>query len=276
VFDSERPTRARAAGTAETEVPQRPLRVATYNIHKFVGNDGRRDPHRTLSVLREVDADILCIQEFDARKVRGCWFSVADLESELGATALVHPTRSGRRGYHGNLILTRFAARAVERHDIGRGADEFERRGMMVADFDIDGLPIRVANTHLALWPAARKRQAELLTRHLCAPSDGMLVLAGDLNEWLPMGCSHTHFHDAWGAHPNPPTFPAQRPVIGFDRIWVAPRRCLVRLEVHQSPLARMASDHLPVKATLDFAAAAAVRPHPVEAWGAAPALVPA
>lgn len=257
MFDAEQPAR-RVGGTGETEVLKRPLRLATYNIHKFVGNDGRRDPGRILSVLREIDADVLCIQEFDARKVEGCSFSVSDLESELGATAHIHPTRSGRRGYHGNLILTKLTAKAVERHDIGRGADEFEKRGMMVADFEIDGLPIRVANTHLALWPAARKRQAERLTSQLCAPKDGMLVLAGDLNEWLPVGCSHSLFMGAWGAHPNPPTFPATRPVIGFDRIWVAPRKCLTRLEVHQSPLARMASDHLPVKATLDFAVAPA------------------
>lgn len=271
------PAPAGAGGTGETEVLQRPLRLATYNIHKFVGNDGRRDPGRILSVLRELDSDILCIQEFDARKVHGCWFSVSDLESELGATAHIHPTRSGRRGYHGNVILTRFSAKAVELHDIGRGADEFEQRGMMVADFDIDGMSVRVANTHLALWPFARKRQAERLTRHLCAPEDGMLVLAGDLNEWLPKGCSHTHFHDAWGAHPNPPTFPATRPVIGFDRVWVAPRKCLTRLEVHNTPLARMASDHLPVKATLDFVVAAApARAANDAGWTAQPLAVPA
>ena len=94
-----------------------------------------------------------------------------------------------------------------------------------------------------------------------------MMVLAGDLNEWLPVGCSHTLFHDSWGAHPNPPTFPATRPVLGFDRVWVAPRRCLVRLEVHQTPLARMASDHLPLKATLDFAAATVPAPVVQPVW---------
>ncbi len=249
---------SRVGGEVPLVLARRPLRLATYNIHKFVGNDGRRDPERILNVLRELDADILCIQEYDARKTAGLLLSLKDLESEIGCTAHVHPTREVRHGYHGNLILTRINAHTVERHDIGRGAAEFEKRGMMVADFDVDGLPLRVCNTHLALWPAARKRQAVRINQ-LAAPDAGMMVLAGDLNEWLPIGGSRPLFMGRWGAHPSPPTFPATRPVIGFDQVWVTPRRCLVRLEVHMSPLARMASDHLPVKATLDFAAGAAV-----------------
>ena len=64
-------------------------------------------------------------------------------------------------------------------------------------------------------------------------------------------------FLGAWGAHPAPATFPAARPVVAFDQVWVAPRRCLARLEVHRSPLARVASDHLPLKADLEVGAAA-------------------
>ena len=38
--------------------------LATYNIHKFVGRDSRRDPERTFQVLRELDADVIGIQNF--------------------------------------------------------------------------------------------------------------------------------------------------------------------------------------------------------------------
>jgi endonuclease/exonuclease/phosphatase family metal-dependent hydrolase len=257
-----------ATGNGES-VAVRPLRLATYNIHKFVGNDGRRDPQRIVQVLHELDADILCIQEFDARRTRGTLLSLNDIENELGVTALVHPTREGRRGYHGNLILTKFPAHAVERHDIGRGADEFEKRGLMVADLQVQGTHIRIANTHLALWPPARLRQATRLTGQLTAPDDGILVLAGDLNEWLPIGGCRPLFLGAWGAHPAPATFPATRPVVAFDQVWVAPRRCLARLEVHRSPLARVASDHLPLKADLEVAAAvgANARPTMQDPW---------
>ena len=43
------------------------LRFASYNIHKAVGLDGRRDPERILTVLKEVDADVIALQEADRR-----------------------------------------------------------------------------------------------------------------------------------------------------------------------------------------------------------------
>ena len=47
------------------------LKFASYNIHKAVGTDRRRDPDRILAVLREIDADIIALQEVDLRKDRG-------------------------------------------------------------------------------------------------------------------------------------------------------------------------------------------------------------
>ena len=45
--------------------PVRPrLRVATYNVHACVGTDGRHDPDRVASVITELDADIVALQEF--------------------------------------------------------------------------------------------------------------------------------------------------------------------------------------------------------------------
>ncbi len=231
--------------------------VATYNIHKFVGRDGRRDPERIFAVLRELDADVIGVQEFDSRKPRrGEAVSVADMERETGYEAHVHPTRHNRGGYHGNLILTRHDARDVRRHDIG--ASELEPRGMMVADFDVEGRTLRVAVTHLALWPPARVRQAAHLVRQLSAPGNGPMVLMGDFNEWLPIGGAREVFAQEYGAHPTPATFPSIRPVLGFDQMWAAPRGSLMNLNVHRSNLANRASDHLPVKANVDLFADAA------------------
>lgn len=46
-------------------------------------------------------------------------------------------------------------------------------------------------------------------------------------------------------------TFPARRPVFAFDRILVEPGSALQSFQVHDSALARVASDHLPVKAVV-------------------------
>lgn len=225
------------------------LRLATYNIHKFIGLDGRRDPARTFSVINELGADVVAVQEFDSRKHRGsAAVTVADLESETGMTALVHATRESKRGgYRGNVILTRFPAGDVQRHSIG----EVEPRGVMVADLDVGGITVRVAVTHLALWPAARLRQAARLASELSPPRNGMLVLAGDLNEWRRGGKIREVLAKCYGAHPSPPTFPAAMPIVGLDQVWVTPRSSLTALEVHASDLAREASDHLPVKVVL-------------------------
>ena len=39
------------------------IRVATYNIHCGIGRDGRFSERRVLDVLRELDADVVAMQE---------------------------------------------------------------------------------------------------------------------------------------------------------------------------------------------------------------------
>jgi endonuclease/exonuclease/phosphatase family metal-dependent hydrolase len=39
------------------------LRIATYNVHKCKGLDRKTNPSRIVEVLRELDADIIALQE---------------------------------------------------------------------------------------------------------------------------------------------------------------------------------------------------------------------
>jgi endonuclease/exonuclease/phosphatase family metal-dependent hydrolase len=73
----------------------------------------------------------------------------------------------------------------------------------------------------------------------------------GDLNEWFPPGrpARWLHRHFGWG--PAPPTFPSTFPLFALDRILVRPPAALVELRVLRSPQARIASDHLPLRATI-------------------------
>jgi endonuclease/exonuclease/phosphatase family metal-dependent hydrolase len=45
----------------------RTVTVASYNMRKAIGLDRRRDPHRVLDVLHEIDADVVALQEADKR-----------------------------------------------------------------------------------------------------------------------------------------------------------------------------------------------------------------
>jgi endonuclease/exonuclease/phosphatase family metal-dependent hydrolase len=56
-----------------------------------------------------------------------------------------------------------------------------------------------------------------------------------------------------FGHTPAPATFPSLRPVVALDRIFVEPRNVLRGMAVHASASARVASDHLPITATLDL-----------------------
>ena len=46
---------------------ERRIRVVSYNIHRCVGMDGRQDPGRVAEVIRELDADIVGLQEVDSK-----------------------------------------------------------------------------------------------------------------------------------------------------------------------------------------------------------------
>src|SRR6476660_6044157 len=43
------------------------ITVASYNMRKAIGLDRKRNPHRVLDVLHEIDADIVALQEADKR-----------------------------------------------------------------------------------------------------------------------------------------------------------------------------------------------------------------
>src|SRR5262249_9038030 len=165
------------------------VRVATYNIHTCIGVDRRYDPGRIASVLREIDADIACLQEVDAR--RGSdrhhdqWAYLGEVTGRCGITGVGIRERLGR---FGNAILTRFpilTARAINLSVSG-----YEPRGAIDADLLIGDRVLRVIATHFGLHAVERRLQANRLMAVLVEPlaanrqlADAVLLM-GDLNEW--------------------------------------------------------------------------------------------
>jgi endonuclease/exonuclease/phosphatase family metal-dependent hydrolase len=221
------------------------LGIATYNIHSCVGSDGRYDPDRTLDVLREIDADVIALQEVDSREHKGLEL-LACLAHESGFEAIPGPTLLRQTGRFGNAILTRLKIRETRRLDLtytGR-----EPRGAIDVELECGDIRLQVIATHLGLKPAERRTQVKQLldrfeTKHC--------VLMGDLNEWFLWGRPLRWLQAIFGKMPAPLTFPARYPILALDRIWVRPLHSLVSLQVHATPLARVASDHLPLKAVI-------------------------
>jgi endonuclease/exonuclease/phosphatase family metal-dependent hydrolase len=219
------------------------MRIATWNMHRGVGLDGRFDPQRIARVIAELDADVVALQEFHSR---GCFDMRAHLEAAGAAHAIVMPTFCKRGNEFGNAVLTRWPVRAVTCHalDVGRR----EPRNAIDVVIDQGEVTVRVVATHLGLRATERRIQVGNLLSLLGDTSALPTVLLGDFNAWQPR--SLRDIDKCLGASPAPPTFPSPFPLVAFDRIW-AP--AMADLHVHSSRTSRIASDHLPVVATLEF-----------------------
>ena len=230
----------------------RDLSVASYNIHKGIGTDRRRDLARTVAVISEIGADILALQEADTRF--GTRKGLLDLESirrDLGLIAVPLDGVGDAHGWHGNLLLVRNAL-VNEVHQLILPG--FEPRGALVTDMLIDGRPLRVVNAHLGLLPGSRAAQARALLDKLGSLEARPTLLMGDLNEWRGTSAALDTLGKQFTiAHPRP-SFPARYPLLALDRMMTCIHGELLDIATHDSPLARRASDHLPITARLRLA----------------------
>lgn len=224
------------------------LTLATYNIHAGIGADGRFHPERIARVLRELDADVVALQEVEHHKVDQ--LDLLDyLAEETGLAAIAGPTLQRGARHYGNALLTKLPVLSVSRIDMswpGR-----EPRGALDVLLDCNGRQLHVVATHLGLKPNERRHQVRQLLTLFSADSVKTAVLMGDLNEWFLWGRILRWLHGYFHRTPSYATFPARWPLFALDRLWVRPHRNLLQLAVHHSALARCASDHLPLKAVI-------------------------
>jgi endonuclease/exonuclease/phosphatase family metal-dependent hydrolase len=237
----------------------------TYNIHTCVGVDRRYDPARVAAVLREIDADIACLQEVDARRGTG---RHADQWAYLGeATGCRVVLGAGVRdqgGRFGNAILTRFPVLTARSIDLTVGG--WEPRGAIDADLLFGDRVLRVVATHFGLRAVERRLQANRLVSALGGTlpphrrEAEAVLLMGDLNEWRGRSGAIRAFDRQLGPSAAERTFPSWMPVLALDRIYADGPAVLRDVEVYRSPLARLASDHLPLVGNLHWDGHAAWR----------------
>lgn len=227
------------------------LKIGSYNIQKAIGVDARRRPERTLRVIRELECDILALQEADRRF--GPRESTLDREIILAETdyqPVPFGASSKSLGWHGNAILVRKKYEILDHRRIE--LPTLEPRGAVAADLEIDGEKIRVAAMHLSLVGHFRKKQITSLMHQLHEHLDYLpTVLIGDLNEWRGTAGSIRLFEERYAVTTPGRSYPSLLPVGSLDRIITSPEFTVEKAGVHKSKTARIASDHLPVWAKL-------------------------
>jgi endonuclease/exonuclease/phosphatase family metal-dependent hydrolase len=218
------------------------LRIASYNVHACVGTDGRKDASRIVRVIEELDCDTVGLQEVDYR--------LDFIAHRLGMEAVPGLTLLRHDGPYGNALVTRRRVLAVRR--LGFTYSRFEPRNALDVDLEVGGETVRVIVTHLGLWPAERRYQVgKILSLLRETPMSERVVVLGDINEWMPLGRPLRWLHALLGHSPYERSFPSRWPLLALDRVWARPRHALLALKAHRSPLAAIASDHLPVKALI-------------------------
>ena len=223
------------------------LRVATYNTHSGVGLDRRYDPLRIARVIREMNADVVALQELEFHRDASMLAAIA---SEIGFHAVAGPTFERGDGAFGNGIVSRWPVRSTEHLDLSVARRE-PRRAIDVV-ITAPTSEFRFVATHLGLRSAERVEQAKRLVALIGKPTLPTIV-AGDINDWIAPRRALRIFHAHFDASPAPATFPSRLPVFALDRIWVTSDVALIRIHAVKNATSTIASDHLPLVADIEL-----------------------
>lgn len=232
------------------------LRIATYNVHKCQGLDRRVRPGRIAAVLREVDADIIALQE--VVNIEGAsheQHQARFLADELGLAFHLGENRRHQGGAYGNVVLSRYPIRRVCNHDITWRWRE--PRGCLRVDVEVGDALIHIFNVHLGTAFVERRHQGRQLvggeilgSRELHGPR----VVLGDFNEWTHGLASRLLGEELESADlrrhlRRGRTYPGAFPLLHLDHIYYDSALELEQLSLHKSLTALVASDHLPLVA---------------------------
>lgn len=233
----------------------RALRVATYNIHRCRGMDGRTRPDRIAAVLAAIDADVIALQEVvGASPLRPG--QAAALGAALGMGWVMAPTRHLRGALFGNVVLSRLPVRQQHTYDVSWKT--CEPRGVQRVDLALDAhRTLHVYNVHLGTALLERRYQAGRLAgivhdRRVPGPK----IVLGDFNEWArglvpDILATRLQGVDLTAHLRRRRTYPGFFPLLHLDHIYYDGAVEVTRVTLPRTRQALVASDHLPLVADL-------------------------
>jgi endonuclease/exonuclease/phosphatase family metal-dependent hydrolase len=228
------------------------LRIATYNIHRCRGLDGRTRPERIAAVLSDIDPDVVALQEVVGTGPRGT-SHIEEIGAALGMGWVMAPVRHLRGHLFGNAVLSRLPIRQHGDHDLSWKT--CEPRGAQRVDIAVDGSTLHVYNVHLGTAILERRHQAERLAAIVCDRHvTGPKLVLGDFNEWMRglatnLLSARLRSVDLRDYLKRRRTYPGVFPILHLDHIYYAGRLEVVDIHLPRTRLALVASDHLPLVA---------------------------
>ncbi len=211
--------------------------------------DRRYSPERVIEVLHELDADLIGLQEVSLCRNGGEAVRTESLEKSLNMKVVCGTTLCRNGDDFGNVLLSKFPVTQTRRLDLSVRARE--PRGALDVDLIVENFALRIIVTHLGLRAFERSLQIEMLLESISLQHTKYTVILGDFNVWSPISLARRHLEKRFGKFPVFRTYPSVLPIFGLDRVLVSPGNALIGMTVHRSRTARVASDHLPVKATV-------------------------
>jgi endonuclease/exonuclease/phosphatase family metal-dependent hydrolase len=244
------------------------VRILTYNVHRCVGTDQKLDVGRIAAVIAAEAPDIVALQEVDVGRARtGGVDQAHEIARRLGMSSRFHAALKVEEELYGDAVLTALPERLIQAAPLPGYAPvpQLEPRGALWVAVEIaEGRELQFINTHLGLVPREQQIQAAALAgpAWLGHPRrTDPIVLTGDLNAGrrsrvhatLAAVLSDAHALRPGGA-PRVRTFPSRMPLLRIDHLFVSAGVRVTSMRAAATPLARLASDHLPLVADVELA----------------------
>jgi len=253
-------SRVIAAPPAKTS--RRTLRVMTYNVHSCVGLDGKLSPRRIARVIARYEPDVVALQEVDVGRLRT---ELADQAQIIAACVNMeyhfHPAMKVEEELYGDCILSRLPMKLVKAGALPSlsGRSSLEPRGALWVTLKAGDTLIQFFNTHLGLKTQEKLIQIEALLGDGWIGGGGSepIVFCGDFNAspqskvWRLCTDRFRDVQTEKAQRSPQSTWFGHHPLARIDHIFIGSQIEVLRVDVGDDYLSRVASDHRPLFAEL-------------------------
>jgi endonuclease/exonuclease/phosphatase family metal-dependent hydrolase len=249
------------------------VRILSYNVHRCLGIDRCWSAERIAQVIASCHPDIVALQELDVGRARSGWVDQAEtIARDLGMDVQFFPSVRVMDELYGDAILSRRPSRLVQAGALPGlpRVPMVEARGALWASVTCGEHELQVINTHLGLLARERRVQVEaLLGPDWLGHPDcrDPAILVGDFNAtrrtraYRRLAAALRDAQLAPGIRRVEPTFPTRFPTLRLDHVFVRGPIDVVHVSTVRTPLARLASDHVPLVVDLEITGPTPDRP---------------